>query len=130
MLEFHELKIARNEIKSVKLSWFYDLPERTGFTVISNSRVERFVSANVHFRHDSEESREARLGIEIHCKNPVAVQRQILREMGGRRRLPRAPFEICDRDDLQAFACRPVREGRLDLRFVPYSPRPTTFEGR
>lgn len=108
MLEFHELEIARNEVKIGGIGRSHHLRDRPG-GLVAYGAIECFPFADVQFRLMTEEGGERGLRIEIDRQHPIAAQGEILRKVSGCRRLARTTFEIHDGDDLQLFARSTMR---------------------
>ena len=71
-----------------------DLGKLPPAIVIANRAVQRLIGTNIHFGLDAVQRRQAGLRVEVYRKHPIALQRKILREVRGGRRLPATTFKI------------------------------------
>ena len=110
MLELHQLEIGGHEIQIGEVGAPYDVRQVAAHAGVSHGAVERLVFTDVEFRLDAMQGRQARLRIEVDRQNSVSPQRQILREMGGGRRLPAAALEVDYRYDLKWFVRAATRD--------------------
>jgi hypothetical protein len=84
MLELHEFELPWNDVKVRNVGAADDLRHFPAVGVVANGAVDRFILADIKFGLMPKKCREARLRIEVDCKDPVATERKILDEMCGR----------------------------------------------
>ena len=100
VLKFHQLDIARHKIEARKIGFADDLIERAALIVVAQGPIDRLIGSDIKFRLIAVQGREAGLRIKVNGENPVAVQREILRQMRRRRRLARSALEIDNGENL------------------------------
>lgn len=108
MLEVLDVDVARDEIQAFEVRLPHELGHRPPLGAVADCAVQRRVLRDVQFGLQAVKGRERGLRIEVQAKDPIAPQREILREMRGRRRLAGSTLEVGDADDLEVFAGRPV----------------------
>ena len=108
VLELHKFEVAGNKRNAGEISRPHDLAHRPPRVVIADCAIKRRALANVEFRLVAKHGRKRRLRVEINRENPIAFEREKLRQIKRRRCLGRPTFEIGDCDDLQ-FVARPPR---------------------
>ena len=114
MLILHQFDIGRHKVEAREVCFADDVREWPPFLIVADRSVKGFVLRYIELGLIAVQRGEARLRVEIDCECPVAAKRKELSEMRGGGRLPAAPFEVHDRDDLKMVTISPRVAGIFD----------------
>ena len=107
VLIFHQFDIGWHKVQAREVCFADHFREWSPFPIVSDRSVEGFVLRYIELGLIAVQRGKARLRVEIDCECPIAAKRKKLSKMRGGGRLPAAPFEVHDSDDLKMVTISP-----------------------